>query len=119
MSEDLETSMTDPEDDQGSFFDDVLHIVPIDKYHSITLRVLTLEEQRKLSRIITNSKNMTNLDAGSWLAEKMIVEWKGPKFKNRPVTPENINKLPMNIANLVAEKIQEINAPLVQPIYSE
>jgi hypothetical protein len=112
MSEDTAPVMTDPEDDQGSFFDDVLHIVTLDKYHSITLRVLTLEEQRKLSRIIANSKSMTNLDAGSWLAEKMIVDWKGPKFKGRPVTPENINKLPMSVANLIADKIQEINAPL-------
>jgi predicted metal-dependent peptidase len=81
MSEDTAPVMTDPEDDQGSFFDDVLHIVTLDKYHSITLRVLTLEEQRKLSRIIANSKSMTNLDAGSWLAEKMIVDWK-EKLKN-------------------------------------
>jgi len=97
---------------EGSFFDDVLHVIKIDDQNSITLRVLTFEEQKKVSRIVNASKNMSIPDAAGLLAEKMIVGWDGPKFAGRPVNPENINKLPMSVANLIADKIQEINAPL-------
>lgn len=97
---------------EGSFFDDVLHVIKIDADNSITLRVLTFEEQKKVSRIINASKNMSIPDAAGLLAEKMIVGWDGPKFAGRPVNPDNINKLPMSVANLIADKIQEINAPL-------
>lgn len=111
MSDDL--TLRDPERDEPSFFDDVLHVVKIDDHNSITLRVLTFEEQKKVARIVNANKNMTIPDASGVLAEKMIVAWDGPKFAGRPVTAENINKLPMHVVNLISEKIQEINAPLV------
>lgn len=118
MSDEL--TLNDAEQDEPSFFDDVLHIVKIDEKNSVTLRVLTFEEQKKVARIINNNqKNMTIPDASGLLAERMIVAWDGPKFKGRPVTADNINKLPMPVVNLIADKIQEINAPLVPLLSSE
>lgn len=111
MSDDL--TLRDPERDEPSFFDDVLHVVKIDDHNSITLRVLTFEEQKKVSRIINANKNMTMPEAGGLMVEKMIVSWHGPKFAGRPVNAESINKLPMHVVNLITDKIQEINAPLV------
>lgn len=118
MSEDL--ALRDPEQEEQSFFDDVKHIIKIDDRNSITLRVLTFEEQKRVARIINNNqKNITVPEASGLMAERMIVAWDGPKFGGRPVTADNINKLPMPVVNLIAEKIQEISAPLVPLLSSE
>lgn len=96
-----------------SYFDDTLKVVQIDDENSITVRALTIGMQKKIQKRIQANKNITVAEISAMTAQEVIASWDGPKFDDRPITPENIEKLPMSVAGLVAAAIEELNAPLV------
>ncbi len=99
---------------EPTFFDGVFKTIQIDEENSITLRVLTLGEQGELAKRL-NAKNttMTVPEAAAMMAEKVITAWDGPKFGDAPVNLANIKRLPMTLAGLISDAIQEMNIPLV------
>lgn len=99
---------------ESTFFDGVFKTIQIDDENTITLRVLTLGEQGELAkRLNTKGSTLTVPEAAAMMAEKVIVAWDGPKFGDAPVNLTNIKRLPMTLAGLISDAIQEMNVPLV------
>lgn len=103
----------------STFFEDTLKVLQIDDENSITIRALTLGVQKKIQKKVQANKSMTMAEIAGMTAKEVIVSWDGPKFADMPVTPENIDKLPISVAGMVASAIEDINAPLVPMLSNE
>ena len=92
-----------------SFFTPITHVITLDDdIHHITLRKLTHGERQE---ILVKTAKLANGDAlvmgiatQGEILKKAIQAWEGPGFEGQPVTPENIDALPAQVADEITEK---------------
>jgi hypothetical protein len=101
-----------------SFFTPQTKVVALDAQNTVTVRKLTYgERQSIISQCMkTNAWSQTSeLDVA--LMQRMqlraaILTWDGPGFEGRPVSPENVDGLPGDIADQIQTGVEELNKPL-------
>lgn len=110
-----------------SYFERVTVVVPIDTddlataQDTVEVRKLNYGERQraisKATRVKVHGKNQQDIDvdAGLMSMEMLkfaIVRWDGPGFEGQPVTPSNIEALPPEIADKLAEAVDALNPEL-------
>lgn len=110
-----------------SYFERVTVVVPIDTddlataQDTVEVRKLNYGERQraisKATRVKVQGKNQQDIDidAGLMSMEMLkfaIVRWDGPGFEGQPVTPSNIEALPPEIADKLAEAVDTLNPEL-------
>ncbi|MCI0698241.1 hypothetical protein L0337_40320 [candidate division KSB1 bacterium] len=101
-----------------SFFTPQTKIVELDAENRVTVRKLTYgERQSTISQCMkTNAITQDNaLDVGLMKRLQLraaILTWEGPGFEGRPVSPENVDGLPPEIADRIQAGVEELNQPL-------
>ena len=111
---------------EQSYFSQLLRTVNLGSGNSITLRALTFGERQELqSRCMTVSvvadkgkkrsrdeaQGEVSIDAPlmtrlTW--QRVIVDWSGPGFEGKPVTPENIDLLPPGLIDRLASELESL-----------
>lgn len=102
----------------GGFFTQQTQTVVIDEENSVVIRKATFKERQQfIGRNMNISLNDAGkpgiaMDSGGLVAGMMavcIVSWSGPGFEGRPVTPENIELLPVDVADRIAAAVDKFN----------
>lgn len=107
-----------------SFFKRVTTMVQVDAKNRVEVRKLNYGERQrcmsKATRVKVQGKgkeqaNEIEIDAGVLSMEMLklaIMRWEGPDFESRPVTPSNVEELPTEVADLLAQAVDDLNPPL-------
>ena len=98
----------------NGFFTPVTHIVNLDNDNCITLRKLTHGERQnilvKTAKIANGDALVMGIATQGEILKASIEAWDGPGFEGRPVTPENIDALPPDVADAITEQASEFLA---------
>lgn len=100
-----------------SYFTGQTRIVELDDENRVVIKRLTYGERQAVIDASTSvDANMTpvvHVGAGKRaMLLAAVVSWEGPGFEGRPVTPENIDALPPEIADRIASQIDALQAGL-------
>jgi len=94
------------------FFTSTTKIVELDGGNTVTLRKPTFGDTNA-----ANSVSMHVVDGGfqlDWpryrveVLKRCIVAWEGPDFEGQLPTPENVDKLPIEIGSKLTEAVMEL-----------
>lgn len=101
-----------------SFFTEQTRVVEIDKHNRATLRKLSFGQRQEaisLSMKFNPFTQAADVDYARFNRERLyraLVSWEGPGFEGRPVTPENIDALPVEVADKLVAAMNELNSDL-------
>lgn len=100
-----------------SYFTQQTRVVHLDELNSVTVKKLTYgERQAVIDKATTVGGDMQpTVHVGAMkagLLHAAVVSWDGPGFDGRPVTPANIDALPVEIADRIAAAADALQAGL-------
>ena len=108
-----------------SFFDQTNAVVQIDDENSVTIRALSYGEEQDIKQPTMRvsaklgkdgeTNGEATVDAVTLQRRTMykcIVSWSGPGFADRPVTPANVDALPVPIVDKIIVAYNKLTAPL-------
>jgi hypothetical protein len=100
------------------FFSEQTRIVEIDAENTVTIRKLSYGARQKAISLVTKVNPITQestMDIAMLRIEQLvaaIISWEGPGFMGRPLTRENVEALPTEVAEAIEQGIEAFNAPL-------
>ena len=100
-----------------SYFTPQTKVVKLDDENSVTIRKLTFGPRQEIIDASTGVDSDMNviMHVGSGrtrMLELSIVSWTGPSFEGRPVTPANIAELPGEVADVILQAADDLQAGL-------
>lgn len=97
-----------------SYFTPVTMVAEIDDDNSVTVQRLTHGQKQEILIDAAKTANGDMIVMGiatqGAMLKASIISWAGPGFEDKPVTPENIEALPPDVADLIAEEVGEFLA---------
>ena len=101
-----------------SFFTPQTRVVDLDSENRVTVRKLTYGERQSIISQCSKTNAVTQemaLDIAQMQRMQLraaILTWEGPGFEGRPVSPDNVDALPTDIAERIETGVEELNKPL-------
>lgn len=101
-----------------SFFTPQTKIVELDSENTVTVRKLTYGERQSIISQCSKTNAITQdmaIDIAKMQRMQLraaILTWAGPGFEDRPVSPDNVDALPIDIAERIQAGVEELNQPL-------
>jgi hypothetical protein len=97
-----------------SFFTPVTQVVEIDDENSVTVQRLTHGQKQAIlvdaAKLASGDGLVMGIATQGAMLKAAITAWDGPGFEGKPVTPENIEALPPEVADTIAEQAGELLA---------
>jgi hypothetical protein len=102
-----------------SFFTVQTKVVHLDEQNSVTVKRMTYGERQTAIDLgtVVDGRMEPVVHVGRMkqaMLHSAIVSWDGPGFEGRPVTPDNINALPPEIADRIATAADVLMAGLTE-----